>query len=172
MSSVDKNRKVVCLDKDGNEFEVLASELIMRPSIYGVIIQDGKILLAKQWDGYDFPGGGIDRGETNVEALIREIKEETGMDAEVGELVSCESSFYKASDGKYYHSILIYHLCEIVGGEFSIDGIDEAEKAYMGMPEWISLEDRERIKFYNSVDSLQVIRRAMAIKEEMRRGAD
>ena len=155
-------KTVICVDKDKNEFEVPASELIMRPSIYGVIIKDDKILLVRQWDGYDFPGGGIDLGEDLRSALIREIREETGMESKPGEIVVCENSFFKTEKGKYLHSILLYFTCEVVGGELSIDGIDEAEKAYVhALPEWVPLTDIEQIKFYNSVDSLQIIRAAL-----------
>jgi 8-oxo-dGTP diphosphatase len=155
-------KTVICLDKERNEFEVPVSELHMRPSIYGVIIQDDKILLARQWDGYDFPGGGIDLGEDLREALVREVREETGMEAKVGEIVACENSFFRTERGKYLHSVLIYFTCEVVGGELSIDGIDEAEKAYVhDLPEWVPLAHIEQITFYNSVDSLKIIRAAL-----------
>lgn len=156
------SKMVICLDKDKNECEVPVDELHMRPSIYGVIIRDDKILLARQWDGYDFPGGGIDLGEDLREALVREVREETGMEATVGDIVACENSFFKTETGKYLHSVLLYFTCEALGGELSIDGIDEAEKVYVhDLPEWVPLAHIEKIKFYNSVDSLKIIRAAL-----------
>lgn len=155
-------KTVICIDKDKKEYEVPVSELIMRPSIYGVIIKDDKILLVRQWDGYDFPGGGIDLGEDLRSALVREIREETGMESKTGEIVVCENSFFKTEKGNYLHSILLYFICEVTEGELSIDGIDEAEKAYVhDLPEWVPLADIENIKFYNSVDSLKIIKAAL-----------
>jgi 8-oxo-dGTP diphosphatase len=155
-------KNVTCVDKDGNQFEVPVLDLQMRPSVYGVIISDGKVLLVRQWDGYDFPGGGIDLGETIEEALVREVKEESGMDVVVGEIIACENSFFKTNKGEYLHSVLLYYTCEVVGGELSIDGIDEAEKAYVrDLPEWVPLEKLDTIKFYNSVDSVEVIQKAV-----------
>ncbi len=48
-------KKITCRKIDGTTVEVLASELSFRPSVYGVAIQDGKVLLSPQFgDGYDF----------------------------------------------------------------------------------------------------------------------
>ena len=63
-----------------------------------VIEKDGKILIAKRRLGdrhggrWEFPGGKIDFGETPEECLKRELKEELGIEAEVGEFV-CACTF-------------------------------------------------------------------------------
>lgn len=161
----NNKKEVVCKDINGNEFKVSADKLVFRPSVYGVIIENGKILLSKQWDGYDIPGGGVDIGEAIEDALKREVKEETGLDVEVGKVVACENSFFKLPFGedKFVHSILIYYLCKRVGGELTIENFDEHEKEYADMPEWISIENIENIKFYNSVDSVKIIKEAMEL---------
>ncbi len=53
-------KKVTYRDKDNNKKEILAEKLQFRPSVYGIIFNEdkSKVLLSKQWDGYDFPGGG------------------------------------------------------------------------------------------------------------------
>ena len=63
-----------------------------------VIEKDGKILIAKRRTGdrhggrWEFPGGKIDTGETPEECLKRELKEELGVEAEIGEFI-CSSVF-------------------------------------------------------------------------------
>ena len=70
-------RELFCMDRqdynpDGKVYE--------RPSSRAVIVKDGKVLLNHigKYECYEFPGGGIEEGETPEEALIREVTEETG----------------------------------------------------------------------------------------------
>jgi len=60
---------------------------IFRTIAVGLIISaDGKVLIGKKKDGgvypdcWHLPGGGVKKDETLKQALVREIKEETGMD--------------------------------------------------------------------------------------------
>ena len=52
-----------------------------RNSARSIIIRNGKIAMihSRKYDYYKFPGGGIERGESPVEAMIRETREEAGL---------------------------------------------------------------------------------------------
>ena len=63
----------------------------VRVSVKAVIIQDGKLLVTKNTDPwgifYLLPGGGQMPGESLHEALMRECREEIGVEVEIGDPV-------------------------------------------------------------------------------------
>lgn len=149
---------VTCHDIEGNNYEVPASELVFRPAVYGVIIKDNKILLSKCWDGYDFPGGGIELGEPTDEAIVREVKEETGLDIKPGKIMHANHSFFKLPyKGTFVHSIHLYFECSIIGGELTTEFFDAQEKKYAAMAEWVELDHLEDLTIYSSVSAREVL---------------
>ena len=54
---------------------------LVRPSVRAVIIRNGKVAMVHslKYDYYKFPGGGIEDGESLIDALIRETAEEAGL---------------------------------------------------------------------------------------------
>jgi 8-oxo-dGTP pyrophosphatase MutT (NUDIX family) len=163
-----QNKKVICYDMYGNAKQVLVNELKLRPAVYGIIIKDNEVLLTPSWDGFDFPGGGIELGETNDEALRREMKEETGYEVELKELLQISSSFFIGKlHGKFYHGILFYYVCKITAGELTDKYLLEYEKVYSGKAQWLPLSELDRIKFrtYHSIDPLALINKALSYGE-------
>ena len=70
------------------EYELAGIEVIAR----GVCVQEGKILLCRAKGGATtyLPGGHVEFGETGRQALVREVKEEMGVDAETGAVLPFE----------------------------------------------------------------------------------
>ncbi len=163
-----KKQTVLCRDIKGGYEEVSVEKLTLRASIYGIIIKEDKILLSPQWDGYDFPGGGIDLGEALDEALEREVWEETGLRVKRDVLVACQDDFYLTpTERDARHSILLYYTCKDIQGELSTDNFAQGEVNYMKKAEWVSIEwlkkEQKGIKFYNPVDSMRLIEQAQKI---------
>lgn len=163
-------KKIICRDVNGKECEVDISKLQFRPSVYGLLIEDDKILLTRQWDGYDFPGGGIDIDETIEEALKREFFEETGLEVEPIMPVHSETDFFNPDyadkyKGQFWNCLMIYYLVKKVGGTLTTENFSEEEKDYADMPEWINLNNIKDKKFFNSVDSVALIEKVSEIKK-------
>lgn len=159
------SKTITCVDVFGKKHDFDVADLKWRPSAYGVVIKDGKILLSKQFgERYDLPGGGTDMDESLEKGVIREVKEETGIDVKNPQLLGIKESFFcdeHAIKGEAYHALLFYYICEFVGGELSIDGFDEWEKQYAEMAEWIPVEKIDKIKLASSVDYRPYVKKAL-----------
>ncbi|EJR65286.1 hypothetical protein IIO_01470 [Bacillus cereus VD115] len=65
-------------------------ENVMQVRVTGILIENEKVLLVKQKVAnrdWSLPGGRVENGETLEEAMIREMKEETGLDVKVKNLL-------------------------------------------------------------------------------------
>ncbi len=67
----------------------------LRVAAYAIIERRGKILLT-HWrrghlHGWTLPGGGLEAGEDPRDAVVREVLEETGLEARVGKLIGVDS---------------------------------------------------------------------------------
>ena len=78
----------------------------------GVCVSNGKVLLCYPKDrSYSYlPGGHIEFGETGREALVREMKEETGFDATAGELLGVVESSFVQKGERHCEINLIYAM--------------------------------------------------------------
>ncbi len=91
-------------------------------AVNAIVFNDqGEVLLAKRTDNglWCIPGGHVDLRETLANACLRELREETGLEAEVIKLVGVYSDPQNSlhiAQGPEWHTIRVSFLCKITGG--------------------------------------------------------
>jgi mutator protein MutT len=90
-----------------------------------VIVAGGQVLLVRRAHEplkgeWSLPGGAVELGETLAEALVREVREETGLEVRVGPVVEVIDRVHRASDGRIeYHFVIVDFVCAPIGGRLA-----------------------------------------------------
>ena len=118
------------------------------------LIEDGdKILLQKRvkkdWRGYTLPGSHVEPGESFVDAVIREMREETGLKVIEPRLVGVKQ--FPIENGRYV--VLLFKATQWSGDLISSDE---------GHMEWI---EYDRLPVINTVDDFDELLRVMNTPE-------
>lgn len=115
--------------------------LLPRRSAYGVVPDGDRLLLVntRSTGTWLFPGGRCDPDETDAEAVMREIREETGISVEVGSrLAETENVWYDDTTGDVYRQRGLFFRCRplttVFSSAFNPDPDDQAES-----PTWVPL---------------------------------
>jgi ADP-ribose pyrophosphatase YjhB (NUDIX family) len=103
----------------------------------GAIVErsDGRILVVRthKWRGrFGLPGGKVERGEPLVEALRREILEETGLTIRDVRLVLVQDSIDSPEFYRPAHMVLLNYHCRVNGSDVRLN--DEADAFLWAMP--------------------------------------
>ena len=114
-------------------------------TVFGVratalIVEEGKLLVVEDEDGFYTIGGAIQVGERTEEAVIREVKEELGVKAQAGQLAFVVENRFE-QDGVSYHNIEFHYLVDLL--EDAPLTMQEDEKRQLC--EWIDIDKLEGI---------------------------
>jgi 8-oxo-dGTP diphosphatase len=133
----------------------------------GVIVDRGRTVLIRRGTEpllgeWSIPGGTIEIGETIEEAVRRELREETGLEVRVLELIEFFDRIYlengatQSQDKRKprYHYVIADYLCELVGGEARA-GSDVTDLAFA--------REAELGKFHLTEKATSVVKKAFAM---------
>jgi 8-oxo-dGTP diphosphatase len=117
-----------------------------RVAAYALVRRDQEVLLTRNGTPpragtWSLPGGGVDHGEAPMRAVAREVLEETGLVATVGELLGVHDEHFTgtAPHGREedFHGVHLVFATEVTGGEPRVNDVDGTTDAVA----WVALDD-------------------------------
>lgn len=118
--------------------------------VCGVLKYGDKYLVSNcdNCEFYSFPGGHVVLGESTDDAVVREVREETLIDAKISKLLAVEQLFFKREDGKPFHEICYYYEMttdqKVDTEDFSVEENDNGRTRNHYF-RWLEIDDFETI---------------------------
>ena len=120
--------------------------------VAAIIVREGRIFATQRGygefkDGWEFPGGKIEEGETPQQALVREIQEELDTEVEVGDLLGTVEYDYPT-----FHLSMQCFMCTIKSGSLNLKEHEAAR--------WLSKDELDSVDWLPAdIEVLEWIRR-------------
>jgi 8-oxo-dGTP diphosphatase len=107
-----------------------------------IVVDDARVLLVRRGTEplkgrWTLPGGMLEVGEVLTSGVIREVREETGLDVEPVELVELLDRIHREEGRVRYHYVIADYLCRVTGGELRAASDAEAVR-WVERCEWSS----------------------------------
>jgi mutator protein MutT len=107
-----------------------------------VIVEEGRVLLVQRGRDpmkghWTLPGGVLEVGESLVDGVVREVREETGLEVEVLELVELLDRIHREDGRVRFHYVIADYLCRVTGGELQAASDADAAR-WVERAEWNS----------------------------------
>ena len=106
--------------------EATVGALVVNPQGLVLIVRS-----SKWYDKFTVPGGHIELGERAEAAIIREVREETGLDVNSARLLLVQQAIYPRDYYKHEHFIFMDYICETDDSEVKLDGRELQEYVWV-----------------------------------------
>lgn len=149
---------IECTNHLGGKVMISVKGLVFRPSVYALLIHEDKVLLMNtiHTNTYSLPGGGVEIGETNDEALSREVKEETGLEFTNAVFQTFQQDFfYYPPNDESFHTFLFFYTCTPLTLEPCAD--EDVQDGAVGQPRWVEIATLSADQFHNHGDLIMGI---------------
>ena len=90
----------------------------VRPAVFGLVFHNETLAcvrVTRDEPYFDLPGGAVDAGETEEQALVREFLEETGMTVEPVERLIEAGQYFRKSDGEPVNNVGGVWIARMIG---------------------------------------------------------
>ena len=146
---------LIFVTKEGGDYTMSRTETVELTTLC-LIYDEGRILLQnrvkKDWKGYTLPGGHVEPGESIVEAVIREMQEETGLTIRHPQLCGVKQfpiKNYDYGEGRYL--VFLFKTNQFEG---------ELVSSKEGKMEWVQRDELADVPTVNDLEELlQVMER-------------
>lgn len=114
------------------------SLLLVPAAVACVRDEEGRILLLRRSDGEDlwgFPGGAMEPDERVADAVVREVREEIGLEVEPVELIGVYSApefAFAYPNGDRVQPVTLFFECRVIGGDLRLDQEEVLGARYFG----------------------------------------
>lgn len=127
--------------------ERIGSGYLLLPGVTAVIRDDDRFLLARQRDSerWSLIGGGIEPGEDPGTALLREVREELGVDSDIIGAYGGATLEHVYPNGDHVGYVTVAYLCSLRTSSFLLDEDEELETRWATLAELTELDHHERI---------------------------
>ncbi len=125
-----------------------------RVAVGAIVVHDGALLMVQRAQEparglWSIPGGRVERGEYLADALRREVKEETNLDVEIGDLIGIAEIVGDP------HYVILDFAARLAGDAVPVPAGDVAEARWVALDEVLDLECTPRfVEFMRAWDVL------------------
>ena len=134
-----------------------------RLAAYALIVDDQERVLLARWNEgsepqWTMPGGGVELDETPAEGAVRELREETGYDVDLLQVLGVDTFLVPAEDrieppGRPLKSVRVVYEARIVGGELRHEENGTTDEA-----RWVPLSEVSSLRRVSLVDAALALR--------------